>query len=344
MSKAPAEMDVARSGIATAHDVAKVAGVSQSAVSRAFTPGASISERTRKRVLAAAEKLGYRPNQIARSLISGRSRLIGIGVGNLRNPFFSESLEALSVALDRAGYRSLIFPAIERPEVGSSLYDILNYRLDAVVLISTALSQAFSEACALAQVPIITFNRQSTDPNISSVVGENYVGARCLAAHLIAGRHDRYAFIAGGAESSTSQEREAGFADYMAERGLPPPMREESRFTFEGAAAATRRLLMSASPPDAICCVNDYTALAALNVAREEFGMVVGRDISITGYDDVPMAGWPIFALTTYRQSCDDMVDNVVRMIDELKQGQGAASKIVLGGELVVRGSTRTAR
>jgi hypothetical protein len=138
---------------------------------------------------------------------------------------------------------------------------------------------------------------------------------RAVAAHLLGGGHRRLAFLSGSPDASTNIEREAGFAGYLAEQGLPPPLRECGHFAFDAAMAATRCLLLRPDRPDAIFCANDTMALAAITVARHEFGIDVGRDLSIVGYDDVPMAAWPSFALTTYSQPAAQMVDETVRLI-----------------------------
>ncbi|MEE4454866.1 LacI family DNA-binding transcriptional regulator [Novosphingobium resinovorum] len=325
----------------TAFDVAREAGVSQSAVSRAFTPGASIAAPTRQRIVAAAEKLGYRPNPLARSLMHGRSNIIGIGVGDLANPFFVQTLQLLSAALDGAGLQMMLFPARQAETPEPSIHDVLHYRLDALVLLSVSPSSRLAEQCRRAQVPVIHYNRRTTASDASFVVGDNLRGARTIAAHLLAGGHQRLAFIAGTPESSTSAERQAGFFDLLAERGADTPLVECGHYTAEESMAATRRLLHRVDPPDAIFCANDTMALPAITVARHEFGLDVGRDISIAGFDDVPMAAWPGFALTSYSQPAPFMVAETLRLIQALRAELDSHEQIIAEGALVVRGSTR---
>lgn len=331
-------------GVATAHDVARAAGVSQSAVSRAFTPGASIAAATRAKILAVAESLGYQPNLIARSLISGRSNIVGVGVGNLRNPFFAESLELFSTALEKAGLRLLLFPVDEVATLQAEIHEVLHYRLDALILLSTTLSSTLAAQCRRARVPVILFNRIAADPDISSVIGNNEVGARTIAAFLHAGGHRRYAMITGMADSSTGQEREDGFFGFFADAGLPPPLREAGEFQYDVAMAAMRRLLARPDRPDAVFCANDHMALAALNVARFEFGLEPGRDISIVGFDDVPQAAWPAFALTTFGQSAEAMVGETVEIIQQLRHDPQAVIHRVVDGGMVIRSSARLPR
>lgn len=327
--------------VAIAHDVAKLAGVSQAAVSRAFTPGASISAPMRKKILEAAKTLGYRPNLLARSLTSGRSNLIGMGVGKLANPFFAEALELFSIALERAGFRLLLFPINEVAVVKTEISEVLHYRLDALVLLSTTLSSELATQCRTAKVPVVLFNRLANHHDISSVISNNEVGGASVAAFLHGGHHKRPAIIAGMAESSTSQQRERGFTDFYASAGLPPPIVERGEFDFDKAAAATRRLLTRPDRPDAIFCVNDFMALAALNVARFEFGLLPGRDISIVGFDDVPQSSWPAFALTSFAQPTSRMVESTVDIIRQLQEDPEQTHHVVVEGQMVVRASAR---
>ena len=326
--------------IVTAHDVAREAGVSQSAVSRAFTPGASIAEGTRVKVLRAAELLGYQPNLLARSLISGRSNIVGVGVSSLRNPFFTEALDLLSISLEAAGLRLLLFPIGEATVAEADVQEVLHYRLDALILLSTTMTSDLASQCRRAQVPVVLFNRVSQDSDVSSVTGNNEEGARVIAAYLHAGGHKKPAMIAGLAGSSTSDQRERGFLSYFAEAGLPEPPVERGDFQHERAAAAARRLLSPKWVPDAIFCANDATAFAAIDVARFEFGLKPGRDISIIGFDNVRQAAWPAFSLTTFAQPLVQMVERTVEIIQSLRLNPLAITHAVLNGELVIRSST----
>lgn len=331
--------DIEGASTVSAQDVAREAGVSQSAVSRAFTPGSSLAADKRARIISTAERLGYRPNPLARSLLHGRSNIVGVGVGDLANPFFVQTLQLLSDALSAANLRLMLFPASNEP----SLQEVLDYRIDALVLLSVSLTSRLAAECRRAGVPIVLYNRTTDQGDASCVVGDNRTGARIIAAHLLAGGHRNMAFMAGSSQASTSIEREDGFAGYLAEQGCPPPLRECGDFSFEGAMAATRRLLVRADRPDAIFCANDTMALGALTVARTEFGLDVGREISIVGYDDVPMAAWPCFSLTTYSQPANWMVAQTIKQIQTLRKRPGHHETVVCEGNLVLRGSSRPA-
>jgi DNA-binding LacI/PurR family transcriptional regulator len=326
----------------TAHDVAALAGVSQSAVSRAFTKGASVSAKTREKVERAAAALGYRPNMVARSLITRRSELIAVVVPSMANPFYSAMLEALSAAFIAVGYRILLFSTALDENSDPILEEVLRSRADAVVLVSSSLSSKFAEECQAIGLPVVLLNRRNASTSVSSVTSDNRLGTREIAAFLQAGGHQRLAFIAGQDTSSTSRDRQRAFGEALAEAGMAPPQVEHGGYTFEGAMAATRRLLAQADRPDAIFCANDIMALGAINVARHEFALKVGVDLSIVGFDDIALASWPEHALTTYVQPVDRMVERAVHIIcAQLQDTATPAIQEELAGRLRVRSSAR---
>lgn len=296
----------------------------------------------RERVEAVARQLGYRPNLIARSLITRRSNIVGVGIGYMDNQFYPKALEALSEALSAAGYRALLFTARPGSDSDPMLEEILHYRVDAVVLASAMLSSHLAHECRQAGVPVVLMNRKTDDAGVSSVTGDNQHGAALIAEYLIAGGHRRYGFIAGLEESSTSRDREAGFASAMHAAGLPAPLRDVGHYDFAGAGEAMRRMLSTPDRPDAVFCANDHMAMSAIDVARIEFGLQVGRDISIIGFDDVTPATWPSYDLTTYSQPVDRMIVEVMRLITSMLSSPAQDSRdIVVPGELIVRGSAR---
>jgi DNA-binding LacI/PurR family transcriptional regulator len=327
---------------ATAVDVARLAGVSQSAVSRAFTPGASVARDTREKITAAARALGYRPNAIARSLITRRSRLIGVVAAYLQNHFYPEVLERLSARLRAEGYHIMLFTADSRDAADPLLEDVMRYRVDALILASTTLSSALAAECAAAGIPVLLFNRTTEAADVSSVTGENRRGGALIAAFLAAGGHRRMGFVAGVENSSTSRDREAGFTGWLSAHGFAPPARAVGNYTMDGAASAARDLLSRPERPDAIFCGNDHMAIAIMEVARHEFGLRVPEDLSLVGFDDVGPAAWRSFDLTSFSQPVEPMVDMTVETVLALiEDPDQPPRRLTAPGELVVRGSAR---
>ena len=332
----------ARTRRPTAHDVAELAGVSQSAVSRAFTPGASISSDARTKVEAAARQLGYRPNLIARSLITQRSNTIGVAMGYMENQFYPAMLEALSTAFASAGYRVLLFTPSPDGQTDPILDEVLRYRVDAVILASASLTSHFADECAQAQVPVVLLNRRTKSQTVSTITGDNKRGGRVIAAFLASGGHKRLAYVAGLENSSTSQEREEGFRRGVRRAGLQAPVRVVGNYDFATTRTAARSLFARTERPDGIFCSNDHTAFAVMDVAMGEFGLKAGKDFSIIGFDNVPLAEWQTFDLTTYSQPIALMAERVVAVtIKHVTEGRFEAVHEIVSGQLIVRGSTR---
>ena len=332
--------------MATSLDVARKAGVSQSAVSRVFTPGASVSEGMRARVLEAAAELGYRPNALARSLITGRSRIIGLVVSYLDNGFYPVALEKLSKALQERGYRILIFMAPQSADnVDDVQSEILDYQVDGLVLASVAMSSDLVARCAAAGVPVLLFNRTQDDQRFSAVTTDNRGGGRKLAEFLVAGRHQRIAYIAGWEGASTQRDREAGFREGLADTGGELFDRAVGDYRFEGAQAATRRMFTGkprSARPDAVFVANDHMAIAAMDVLRYELGLRVPEEVSVVSFDDVPQAAWPSYGLTTVRQSAARMVEATVEaLMARIEAGDEVPRQVEIEGSLIVRTSAR---
>ena len=333
----------------TSLQVAKRAGVSQSAVSRAFTPGASVSKKTAEKVQKAATELGYRPNVLARAMVSGKSRIIGLVVAYLDNYFYPEALEKLSNALQSEGYHVLIFMASRTSgKIDDVMGEILDYQVDGVILASVAMSSDIATRCQQAGVPVVLFNRSQDIDGITSVTSDNYAGGRKVAEFLIAGGHRRIAYIAGWEGASTQRDREAGFRAALHDAGRSLFAREVGNFHTNRAREAARKMFSVTDDdrPDAVFVANDHMALAVMDVIRFELGLRVPEDVSVVGYDDVPQAGWLAYDLTTMRQRANLMVtETVTALLDHIEAPETARPrKVSIDGPLVVRSSARLAK
>jgi LacI family transcriptional regulator len=330
-------------GKVTSLEVAERAGVSRSAVSRVFTPGASVSKTTAAKVRAAARELGYRPNVLARSLITGRSRIIGVVVAYLENQFYPEAMEKLSKALQEQGYHVLVFMASNESEATQTVIDeLLDYQVDGIIVASVGVSNDLTRRCEDAGIPIVLFNRDQFDDRLSSVTSDNMAGGRKLAELLVAGGHDRIAHIAGWEGASTQIDREAGFKSGLMAAGVKLAQREIGNFHFEHAQEAARRMFDRDAPPDAVFVANDHMAFAVMDVLRFELGISIPRDVSVVGYDDVALAAWPSYNLTTVRQRANQMVEHTVDLLmSRINDPETPARRISIDGPLIVRGSAR---
>lgn len=340
---APSRVHPAR---VTSAQVAALAGVSQSAVSRVFTPGASVSAKTAQKVRAAAEALGYRPNVLARAMITGRSRMIGLVVAYLENQFYPVALELLSRALQARGYHVLVFLADnDAAKTAQVVQELLDYQVDGIVAASVAVTGDLAAACEAAGIPVVLFNRGQDggqeDARHSEVTSDNVAGGRAVAEFLLAGGHRRIAHVAGWQGSSTGRDRARGFSMGLAAAGAEALAVIDGLYDRATAARAARALMERPDPPDAIFVGNDHMAFAVLDELRQGMGLSVPGDLSVVGYDDVPMAAWAAYALTTVRQPVEAMVEATVEALLAHVEGEGAPRRVRLPGPLVVRGSAR---
>lgn len=328
----------------TSVDVAKHAKVSQSAVSRTFTPGASVSKKTREKVLKAAEELGYRPNAIARAMISGRSRLIALMVAYFDNQFYPDVIEQLSRKLQQNGYHVLLF--VTEPGLqDEAAQKILEFQVEAIVLASATLSSRLVKECADSGIPVVLLNRYVSSLSASRVVSDNIEGGRLVGEHLVHGGHRRIAFIAGDENSSTSRDREAGFCRGLADLGMSVWDRKVGGYTFEGAAQAARELFSRNERPDAVFCANDHMAFSVIDVIRSEFGLRIPYDVSVVGYDDVPEASWKGYDMTTVAQPSEAMIDATAEiLLEQVRKKHVRRRTAIIPAELVIRGTTRSIR
>ncbi|GAA0774430.1 LacI family DNA-binding transcriptional regulator [Roseibium denhamense] len=327
----------------TSVDVAKRAGVSQSAVSRVFTQGASVSPKMAEKVHKAAQELGYRPNVLARSLITGRSKIIGLVVAYLENQFYPDALEKLSNALQAHGYHILVFMVSnEDASVDKVMGELLDYQVDGIITASVGMSNDLAARCAAAGVPVVLFNRGQDDDRLNQVTSNNFEGGRQIAKFLAASGHERIAHIAGWSGSSTGRDREAGFRVGLKDAGLELCACIDGMYKRETAAAAAIELFSGSDRPDAVFVGNDHMAFAVMDVLRFELKLDVPGDVSVVGYDDVPLASWPAYDLTTLRQPSNRMVEaTVATLLGWIEDGSTSIQKIQIDGPLMVRGSAR---
>jgi DNA-binding LacI/PurR family transcriptional regulator len=326
----------------TSSQVAEHAGVSQSAVSRTFTPGASISPKTRQKVLASAKELGYRPNAIARSLITNRSRIIAVVMAYLENLFYPEVLEELGRALASENYHLLLFTGFIDRHSDPVFDQLMQYRVDGIILASTSLSSELSEECATAGIPVVLFNRTTERDAVSSVTTRNREGGRRIAEFLVAGGHKSFGYIAGLQSSSTNRDRQQGFTEGLAAHGFTDITIEHGNYTRADAEQAARVVLARPDRPEALFVANDHMAVAVMDVARHELGLTIPNDLSIIGYDDVGPARWPSYSITSMSQPLKRMVESTVDILmDQIASGEIEPEHRVLTGDLVVRGSAR---
>jgi DNA-binding LacI/PurR family transcriptional regulator len=221
----------------------------------------------------------------------------------------------------------------------------LQYKVDGIVLGATTLSSALAQRCADASIPVVLFNRimaEGSAGSVSSVRSDNVGGGREIARFLVAGGHRRIAYLAGREDSSTNLERERGFREGLAEAGQRIYARAIGNYDVLQARQATRDLFAQAEQrPDAVFVASDQMAIAVLDTLRHELGLAVPRQVSVVGFDNVPQAAWESYALTTFEQPVQPMVEATVELLQSYLRGDAMPNtqNIVIAGQLVLRGS-----
>ena len=328
----------------TAREVAERAGVSVSSVSRTFTDGASISPGTRKRVLKAAKELGYRPNVLAQSLMTGRTKLIGLVSNNFDNPAFMEIFDLFTRRLQQKGLRPLLANLSGTTETAAALDMLQQYSVDGVIIASSTLPQPFLAGCRAAGLPVVhAFGRARSSRGLAVASVDNVAGGRLAAATLASRGYKKIAFLGGPELATSTIDRLTGLREGLAEHGLAP------REILFGASYAhdvgqnLMRTLLGRKAIDAVFCGDDILAIGALDACIEAGIDVPGR-IGIIGFNDIAMAAWPAYRLTTIRQPIGDIISAAVDMIAAMvEQGARALPPRRFACALVERGSLRTA-
>lgn len=325
----------------TIRDVARAAGVSISAVSRVFTEGASASAKTRAKVIAAAQELDYRPNALARGLVGERTNLVALVIGRARNVFDSLFLEAMADALARRGKNLLVSRVHGDASVDEGMMSALDYQADAVVVAAGTVPPATSERCVRLGVPIILCGRVIERPGVDCILGDNKDGARQAAELLARSGCKRIAYLGRGTSAFSDTEREAGLSEALDRLNLALAARATVDIEDDRGLAAATALLSARHRPDAIFCGTDLIALGVLETARA-LGLRVPEDLSVVGFDNVPMSAWPSFRLTTVDFPIAMTADAVVDRLEARLADPGLPPLVQrIPTRLVVRATTR---
>lgn len=300
-------------------DVAVAAGVSQSTVSRALRGDPRISAATRDRVEQAAERLGYVPNRVARNLRERRSRVVGVMVPDIDNAFYPMLLADIHQELVAAGYAValIVDPHHRRADV-SRLRNLFDASLDGLIISTATLDSDTPAVLHRRGIPIVLSVRSIPDLEVDIVESDNVAAGQEAARHLLGLGHEDIAAIMGPEITSTTRHRLIGAKEIAGDR-ISPEKVFHGHYTHESGHAHCRRLLLSDRPPTAIIAANDVIAIGALDAARQ-LGYSIPGDISIIGFDDIPMASWHSFRLTTVRQDTQAIaIQSARRLIERIE-------------------------
>jgi len=326
---------------ATSYDVAKLAGVSQSAVSRVFSPAGSASAKTRKKVLAAADELGFAPNPIAKSLSLGRSRLAGLVVTQYAQQNYPLALRS-AVELMTATGDSLLIQIVDPSDMGdAAVAQLLSKRVD-IILCAASLSVETAQACHDADVPLVLINRRLDVAGVDHVCSPNAGVMRDVAKLLRESGAQQTVFLGGGEGNWISTERRRGYLEACGEFGLPLPILVEGRFTYDAGTEAITSLGPSLREIDAVVAANDPMALGAIDVLRNEFGLAVPDDVQVVGHDDIEAARYQSYRLTSVKQDMRTILSKAVDLAySRLDDRDRPDAEVVVQSTLIRRKTTR---
>jgi DNA-binding LacI/PurR family transcriptional regulator len=326
---------------ASSIDVARLAGVSQSAVSRTYRSG-NVSEALRRRVLEAAAALNYQPSVIPRIMSTQRSNLVAVVVGGLYNPFYSAVLEACTVKLQESGHQVLLVHVESDHKLDSVIPQLASYRVDAVVSALAVHSAEAADQLATLRIPVISFNTWRHNEWVSPVSCDNAGAARVIAALFVARGARSFGYISGPVTSHASLDRRAGFEAEITERMGARVVVAEGDYHYDGGFKAALEMFSGAERPEALFCANDLLAFGAMDALRTRLGLGVPDDVLVAGFDDVPAAAWAAYDLTTFVHDGARMVDEALAILQRAENGETrAAEEVIVPARLVERGTTR---
>src|SRR3954447_5014190 len=321
----------------TGRDVARVAGVSQPTVSRVFTGDSRITEETRDRVLRAARQLGYVPLQTGRSLSASKTYRVGIVAAEISNPFYPALIAPLHDALAAAGYRTILFTdeAVE----ASDAEPLIDGSLDGVLLTTTRPTSAVPSVLSRRGVPFVQVGREVAGVSADAAVADNTKSATRVGEFLLELGHWRVGGIFGPDTTTPARHRETAYRKTIQAGGgsIAPQHTFTGQFSDETGQQGFRSMMSRPDPPTAIFCANDVIAFGALNAARE-LGVRVPEDVTIVGFDDIAMAGWPVFSLTTIRVDLAQVARSACDLlVGRLEGDRSRPRRVVIPVEVVLR-------
>ncbi|MDL4912511.1 MAG: LacI family DNA-binding transcriptional regulator [Enterobacterales bacterium endosymbiont of Blomia tropicalis] len=296
--------------------MANRAGVSRSAVSRTYTPGASVSAATRARVLKAAEELGYHVNHLARGLVRNRSGIICLIASEVNTPYRANLVRWLTQCLQEAGKIAMLINTDRSDHsVSAALQQAINFRADASIILSGMPDSAITRLCSKHGQHLVLINRDEALPGSLSINLDSRAAAdMALKAFLRAGcRHLAFANSLAGTPSLIKREKD--FLAAADKAGLAVTVERFGSTSYESGQILAHRLLTRDDRPDAVFCVTDLIACGFMDEARHRFSLRIPEDLCIVGYDNIPQAGWSSYNLTTFAQPVEQFARDAVQWL-----------------------------
>lgn len=326
-------------------EIAKRARVSTATVSRTINRHPSVHPQLAKRVLKVVEELGYFPSMQARALVSGRSRIFGLIVSEITNPFFPEIVHVFEETALQHNYEVLLTSTVHDTErMKTAVRRMLEHRVEGVAVMTFGMEESLLDDLKLRKVPLVFVDVGPQRPHVSNIRIEYLLGIRQAVQHLAALRHERIGFITGPLTLKSAIARRDAFLRSMKEIGMEadPRLVVEGNHTLEGGAIAFERMLRASSRPTAVLCSNDMTAMGVMRKSYAE-GIVIPRDLSVVGFDNIRITQYMLPPLTTIEMSQTELARIAFQALLEdvqRKTPNPKGTEYVLKTSLVLREST----
>ena len=327
--------------MATIRDVARASRVSIATVSRVFNDSARVSEATRRRVLAAAERVAYWPNATARSLITNRTHTIGVLLPDLHGEFFSEVIRGIDLAGRPQGLALLVSRSGSRADELTRVVRSMRGRVDGMIVMAPDLDDSSVLAQCSGHVPVVLINPEIQVAGCATLSFDNTGGARSITQHLIAHGHRRIATVHGPPHNIDARQRLEGYRTALREAGITPApeLEIQGNFTERSGYDAAEALVAMKPRPTAVFVANDHMAVGLMG-ALHDFGLQIPGDIALAGFDDIPMARCLTPPLTTVHLDVEELGRRAIRLLlDPDPDGRGEPSHDVVPVTLTVRNS-----
>jgi LacI family transcriptional regulator len=328
-------------------EIAKRANVSTATVSRTLNQSGPVKAGTARKVWRAVTELNYYPNSHARALVSGRSRLIGLIVSDITNPFFPELIRTFEGLASQQQYDVLLTSTdYDTTRMTACLRRMLERKVDGVAMMTSEMDAGLIKELSKRNVPIVFMDVGQMGPRMSHVSIDYGNGVRQAVDHVVQLGHKHVAFITGPLELHSARTRRQAFVDGLRHHGVPLDRKliREGTHTAEGGEKAMKELLKLSRLPTAVVCSNDWTAIGALH-AIHAAGLRVPEDISLVGFDDIPLSSYITPSLTTVRMSARDVGSTAFQALFSLiGEGHVEGDVYQIPTRLVVRESTAKPR
>jgi LacI family transcriptional regulator, galactose operon repressor len=290
-------------------EIAKRAKVSTATVSRAINRVPTVDPQLAKRVWKVVDELGYYPNRQARALVSGRSRIFGLIVSEITNPFFPEIVQSFEDMAVQHNYELLLTSTVHDPKrMEISVRRMIEHRVDGVAILTFGMEESLLKDLRFRKVPLVFVDVGPDVPGVSTIRIDYQQGIRQAVQHVAALRHARIAFISGPLHLKSALARKTAFQESMREIGMESSAQTvvEGDHTMGGGMRALTKIVALRERPTAVICSNDMTAIGVMRQAYES-GIAIPHDLSVVGFDDIPLAQFTIPPLTTVQMSQSEL-------------------------------------